>query len=174
MIKTKVKVTERTNPGKMRKMVEDLGGLGQIVLGVQGAQAAEAHPDSSLTVGELAAAHELGLGVPKRSWLVAWMDGNQDRMMRQARGAMSAIMSGRTTRERAFAKLGAGWVKELQENITSGKVTPALSPLTIARKGHGIPLFKTGKLVQSISFTMRLPKLSDKKARAAAAFALRG
>ena len=39
--------------------------------------------------------------------------------------------------------------------IKAGKVTPALSPKTIKRKGHDIPLIRTNKLVNSIQPTKK-------------------
>lgn len=173
MIRPKVTLKERTNPGAMRKFASDMGGLARITLGVQGAEAKEQHPESTYTVGELAAAHELGLGVQKRSWLVSWMDANQDAMMRQARSALSGVLAGRKTYRAAAAALGQDWVAGLQKNILDGKVTPPLADSTIARKGHGIPLLRTRKLVGAITFSLKVPRVSAAQARRAAAFALR-
>lgn len=173
MIGAKVKIKERTNPGAMKKFASDMGGLARITLGVQGAEARELHEDARMSVGELAAMHELGLGVQKRSWLVSWMDANQDAMLRQARSQLSAVMAGRKTYRAAAETLGSEWVAGLQKNIVGGHVTPKLAPSTVARKGHGIPLLASHKLKDSITFSLKLPRLSAVKARRAAAFALR-
>lgn len=165
----KTKVTER-GPG-FKRLYQELGGLATMSLGVQGQQALELYENTSTTVGEVAAIHELGLGNNvRRSWLSSWMDANEARLRKEARAALSGVMRGRISRKRAFVQLGEKWEGELRQNIEDGNIKPALSPTTIARKGHAIPLLETHKLKNAITYKLTLPKMNATEARRAAAW----
>lgn len=157
MFKVKTKVTE-TGPG-IGKLVERLGGLGHLTLGVQGKEAEANHPESELMVGQLAAVWELGLSPtgPRRSWLSSWIDANQTRMVREARAVYQDIIVGRISRKRGFEKLGYQWAKEIRENLAGGNVRPPLKPATIKLKGHAIPLYDTATLHNAIGYKVFLP-----------------
>lgn len=171
-MKYKTKVTER-GPG-FKRLYQELGGLAVMSLGVQDQKALELYPNTSTTVGEVAAIHELGLGNNvQRSWLSSWMDANEVRLRKEARAALSGVMRGRISRKRAFVQLGEKWEGELKQNIQDGNIEPPISPETAARKGHDIPLLETHKLKNAITYKLRLPRLSDGDARKAASWALR-
>ena len=159
-IKIKGSVKEK-GPG-FKKLYDQLGGIGTITLGVQGKEAKEKHSNSELTVGQIAAIHELGLGVPKRSWLVAWLDKNQTKMLAAARRAMVQVASGKKSRKKALQELGQDWVEQLQENIDfRGVDGPPLSETQKKRKGHGIPLLETGDLRDAITYKLYLPRFKN-------------
>ncbi len=160
MIRVRTKVTER-GPG-FSKLAANLGGASEITLGVQGKQAAEAHPNSELSVGQVAAVHELGLGkVPERSWLRSWMDVNAKLMVLEAAKSTQDIISGAASRKVASEKLAEHWVKALRQNIRDGKIKPALAASTKARKGHGIPLLESGAVMNGITGVVKLPALKS-------------
>jgi hypothetical protein len=134
-----------------KRALAALGPLGGVTLGVQGAKASAPHAGSTVSIGELAAIHELGLGVPERSWLRAWIDENQQMLLEDSKAAMQQVILGKLTKERALNVLGLKWVGAIQQRIADGAVTPALTPATVARKGSSVPLIDTGVLRASIT-----------------------
>lgn len=155
MIKTKVKITDKDNGYK--RLAAELGGMGTITLGVQGAEAEKMHP-SGAPVGQIAAAHELGLvpGAPQRSWLRSWMDSNEQRMLAEVQAQYKLVMQGKKTRNKALKELGYKWVEELRQNIDDRGITPPLAASTVKAKGHNIPLLDTGTLRNSITYKVFL------------------
>lgn len=156
MIRVKGKVVEK-GPG-FEKLIAELAG-GALFVGVQGDEAKMTHPNSDLSVGELAAVHELGLGVPERSWLRAWFDENNERIQAQTREALGRVARREVSRKRALEELGYGWVDEIRENIASGRIKPALSEETKRRKGHDIPLLESGTMMNAITFRLFLKQI---------------
>ncbi len=141
--------------------------MGAITVGVQGEDAAKIHtadlgviaPGAGrITVGDLAKVHELGLGVPRRSWLVDWMDENKSTMSRETRTAMKAVLSGKRTRKDALAKLGYDWTKAVRDRMAAGGVKPPISAETAERKGHNTPLVETFDLHNHVTYRVFLPK----------------
>jgi hypothetical protein len=148
-----------------RKLVKELAG-GEITVGVLGQKAEEPHPDSELTVGQLAAVHELGLGVPERSWLRSWIDGNQRRIEQLSEQVWENISSGRLSRKVALEQMAATLVQEIQENVLQGGITPPLAESTITRKGHDTPLVDTKTLVSAIDYELKLKQIKSVHDRA--------
>lgn len=149
-----------TDPG-FRRMIGELGEMGSVVIGVQGAEAAKTY-DNGLTVGQNAAMHELGTGgMVERSWLRAWMDQNAPRLYAETKTAMQQVLAGQKSRKQALQDLGYEWTKQVRARIEAGQVTPPLAASTIARKGHSIPLWDSGKLAAAISYTIFLPLLKS-------------
>lgn len=154
MIRVKTKVTDKDMGFK--KLAAELSGAGTITLGVQGKEAEETHGDGPLTVGQVAAIHELGIRVPERSWLRSWMDVQETRMMSDMARAYQQVIKGQKSRKAAMADVGYQWVVELRDNIRSGKIRPALAAATVARKGHHTPLLDGGQLMNSITYKLYL------------------
>lgn len=152
----RTKVTDRDVGYK--KMVESLQGLGQLTLGVMGEKAEAKHPNSELMVGEVAAIHELGLGVPKRSWLAAWIDAHQREMIADAAAAYQDVIAGRLSRKKAFESLGLKWTTAIRHFLVSGQVTPPIKPITAKLKGHNIPLIDTYAIHNAITYKVFLPR----------------
>lgn len=159
-----VKITD-SDPG-FRRLAGELGEMGSVVIGVQGEEAAQAHPGGSLTVGQLAAAHELGLvpGAPPRSWLRAFMDANVDRLKAETASELRLVLSGGKTRKQALQDLGYKWTAEIRDRIWRGEVQPALKASTVQRKrGEWRPLLDTGTLMNSITYRVFVPNLKSIK-----------
>ncbi len=169
-VRTSVKDVDRG----YKRVAEAMGEMGHVTLGVQGEEAEAQHPNSNLTVGELAAAHELGLvpGAPQRSWLRKWMDANQKRMANEARAALQAVIRGEKSRNQALIALGFKWTTELREQFWNGTIKPALKASTIARKGGETrPLLDSATVANAITYKVFLPMLKsirDTAQRAAA------
>lgn len=160
MLRTKVTVTDRDLGYK--KLVSQLGEMGHVTLGVQGDEAEQIHPTAGIPIGQLAAAHELGLvpGAPARSWLRSWIDSNEARLGAETKAALQEVMAGRKTRNKALQELGYKWTAELRDNIWKGNIKPALSAITIARKGGETrPLLDTYTLMNTITYRLFLPQI---------------
>jgi hypothetical protein len=108
------------------------------------------HPNSQLSVQEIALIHELGLGVPERSWLRAWFDENASRVKADMAQAAADVKNG-FSKAAALTNMGNGWVDDIQTRILSGGVRPALAASTIERKGGiATPLLETGTLASAV------------------------
>lgn len=108
------------------------------------------HPKAKIPIAELAATHELGLGLPQRSFLRAWFDTNERFVRLLMRRYWIDVSAGRMTSAQAFEQIGKQIEKAIQAYIAQGKVTPPLAPATIARKGHDVPLLETATLMRHI------------------------
>src|SRR5689334_1289642 len=71
---------------------------------------AEQHRDSDLTVADVAAFHEFGLGVPRRSFIGDWFDLNQAQCQEWAAKGLQGYIKGTLTREKMISQLGARMV----------------------------------------------------------------
>ena len=125
-------------------------------VGVFGANASGKHEGTSRTVGEIAAAHEFGLGnVPQRSWLRGTMATRRAQIAVALREICIAAIKGKGDASNMMAQLAqaaAGWCKE---RIASG-IAPELSPRYLPRKlakypGATTPLIASGQLRGSIA-----------------------
>jgi hypothetical protein len=155
----KVTITDRDRGFK--KLAASLGEMGQVTIGVQGKEAEARHPESEdITLGELAALHELGLGGQRaRSWCRAWMDENEARMVRETAAQFRAVLARTQTRNAALIKLGYEWTADMQKRMDDGRVTPPISAETAARKGHAKPLIDTYALRNAVTYRVWLPQV---------------
>lgn len=146
-----------------RKLMGSLGEMGTLTIGVQGQEAERKHPESNLTIGELARMHELGQGVPKRSFITAWFDQNEPRLIRQTKQAVERVLRRQTTRKVELAGLGYLWTDEIRRHIDANEVAgPALAASTQRRKGHGIKLLGfTYALRNSITYKLFMPQIKS-------------
>lgn len=164
--RVKVSVSDK-GPG-FGVLAAELAGA-EIRIGVQDEDAAKKHPTRGVTIGELAARHEMGLGMPERSFLRSWFDQNRDRTVRELASAEQQIIKG-GSRKKIFERLGFIWTDEIRRNIASGKVRPVLKASTIRRKGHDTPLLETATLVNNVKFKLFLAQaksIKDPKQREA-------
>lgn len=151
----------RDNDKGFAELMGSLGEMGTITIGVQGAEANAKHPESSLTLGELAQMHELGTGgMPERSFIRSWLDKNSRRMVSEMAAAVKEVLARKTSRRKAMIEIGYGWVEEVRENIDHNHVTgPDLAASTVARKGHNTKLLGfTYALRNAITYKLFLPQ----------------
>lgn len=103
-----------------------------------------------VTVGEVAGWAEFGIGQPRRSWLVDWIEANGSALAERTRIETRAIIEGRRTKAQALGRLGL-WIQgEIQQRISNG-VAPPNAQATIDRKGSSTPLIDTNQLRSSIA-----------------------
>lgn len=127
-----------------------------VAVGVQNPEAAEAHPNSDLTVGELAAVHEFGSGlVPSRSFVRSTFDDNRSKYEQALKKSGREILKNRLTNvEGPLLRVGEVAKKDMVRKIEAG-IPPALSAATAAKKGSDLPLVDTGTLIDSITAKVR-------------------
>jgi hypothetical protein len=121
---------------------------------------------SGITVAELAAIHEFGLGnVPERSFIRSFFDGHEKEIsamfLRLMKAEMlRAIRTGKPIADNAkrkiLEKIGLWMVREIQMRIANGDITPPLDSKTVERKGSSTPLIDTGQLRSSITHETEL------------------
>ena len=124
-------------------------------VGVYGDLAAQKHKDSPrATVGEIAAAHEFGAGVPLRSWMRAPIKAHEDVIAKGLIQVGAAMFRGGNPEQmmRQLVLRAAGWCKEA---ITAG-ISPPLNAKYLARKlakypGATTPLIASSQFLGSIA-----------------------
>ena len=143
---------------QMRRLKKDLqvGVIGSKAAKPHGAKAAkrpkgeepesETAPAPTITTADIALWHELGLGVPQRSWLRAWFDGNTRKLIRKAQESFKK----KGVNAKGLNLLGLWIVGEIQQRIADG-IRPSNAESTIARKGSSKPLIDTGQFRTSIT-----------------------
>ena len=119
-------------------------------VGVIGPKAEAAHAGGPLTTAEIAEIHEIGAGVPRRSWLVDWVEENRKEIARVMRALSTKTLLGKLAPKVATAQLGVWAVGSIQERIAN-RIPPPLAEATIKRKGSSVPLIDQGQLRQSIT-----------------------
>ena len=120
----------------------------EISAGVVGDKASEIYPDSDLSVGEVAAIHELGIGVPKRSFIRRPVDRSARKIQRKIHKEMIAVIKGK--QPSAAAKDISDFIAEIMRDAVDKGVPPPLAPSTVAKKGHSWQLVDSGKLRAAI------------------------
>ncbi len=126
-------------------------------VGVFGDAAAEKHKDGNgATVGQIANAHEFGLGPPARSWARGTIDANKSKIEGALIKAFENVIIKRTmTMDQAMLQIGLGVAGLAQERVTSN-IPPALSPRYLKRKllaypGATTALIASGQFRASIT-----------------------
>jgi hypothetical protein len=132
-------------------------GLPSGVVGVYGDLAAQKHKDSPrAAVGQIAAAHEFGLGyAPMRSWMRRTFTEHKEQVTRGLEKICVAAITGESDPRLMMQQLtlaAAGWCKQ---TIIAG-IPPALKPDYLKRKlarypGATTPLIASGQMLGSIA-----------------------
>lgn len=108
------------------------------------------------TLAELAAVHEYGTEdgrIPERSFLRTTFDDQREQMVELGKKLVDAVLTGRMTTEQALGLLGAKLASAVKARII-GRVPPPNKPATIERKGSDKPLIDTGRLLNSITWSV--------------------
>jgi hypothetical protein len=112
------------------------------------------HGSGPMTVAEIAALHEFGLGVPRRSMLAATFELNAAKYSDAMRKIGNGVTTGRIDVRRGLDLLGIMVVGDVQKRIAAG-IAPPNSPRTIKQKGSSIPLIATGQMRQALDHEVR-------------------
>ena len=125
-------------------------------VGVIGDRALEIHEGTDLTIGDIANAHEFGVGhVPERSWLRETIDANKARIQKGLQRQAALVASGKMTPRLALGRTGAFIAGLCQQRIADG-IAPPLSEKYLPRKlakfpGAETPLIASGQFRSSIT-----------------------
>lgn len=113
----------------------------RVSIGIHEEEGSQIHPNATdgETVSEIGYDHEMGVGVPRRSWLRDWVD--------------QKLEPGDFLKDLPldFApELARRCEASITERVRSGKIPPPNSPKTIAAKGHDKTLIETETMVNAI------------------------
>lgn len=147
-----VKDTKSSAYEKLLAATKRNAGL-RLRVGVIGDGASKPHEGAEgLTVAEIAAKHELGLGVPERSFIRAWVDQNRARLDEEMRRVLARVFKGDITWEQAAPLLGARYAGEIQQFIADNKVKPPSTDRTNQLKGSTTTLIDSGQLRSAVTY----------------------
>jgi hypothetical protein len=137
---------------RLAALLRTIATVPDVRVGIIGSEAAEQHAESGggQTVAEVAAQHELGAGVPRRSWLRDWVSEQQSGFIRTHWVKALQALAADGNHALHLGRLGAYFVGDIKQRIARG-ILPPNSPATIARKGSSKPLIDTGQLRNSIT-----------------------
>jgi len=111
--------------------------------------------ENGADIADVAMWNELGTArSPPRPFLRQSVDGNASRISAMCKAQLKAVASGEKTAKGALQALGAMQKGLIQDTIRSGDFAPN-APSTVKRKKSSKPLIDTGRMRQSVSFTIR-------------------
>lgn len=138
-----------------------VGKRAKITIGIHGAEGDAIHDDATfaedgalepgraLTVAEVGAFHEFGLGVPQRSFIRAWFDESVEKNRELLRSQLALVVAGKLPLETALERVALKCEADVKRRIRN-RIPPPLAPETVRRKGSSVPLIDTGQLRASI------------------------
>ncbi len=136
--------------------VAELQGL-NLTVGIHGDEGE--HEGGGLTVAQLAAIHEFGVGVPERSFLRSGLRASRQRIAKNMALAGERVLDLSLEPKQALGLVGEDLVGEIKRRIRDREIAQDLADATIARKertdvrsGFGTgALLDTGQLINSIT-----------------------
>lgn len=144
--------------GGYKRLLENIyrGEKPKINVGILAKDGAKQHEEGSeLTIADIAAIHEYGLGdAQERSFLRAWFDAYQPQIKEAIKRQMQAVVSGKLDKYKALEQLGAWMSGQIQQFMAANMVKPPTSEETNKRKGSSVTLIDQGILRSSISFSI--------------------
>ncbi len=125
-----------------------------VTVGIHNDDGAQEHSDG-LTIAEVGAFHEFGLGNnPRRSFIADWADENRAKHTRFIGVVLKDYLVGKhATIDQASELVGIQFQGEIQRRIAQTPADwPELKQETIDRKGSSKPLIDTGALRGAITY----------------------
>lgn len=149
----RVRVKDHGYNALMARMAGAARKRGVVTVGIHEAEGSAPEGDSGLSVAEIAALHELGLGgQEERSFIRAYVDENEAEINEDLQKIVRGLVKGTvSTTEQGLERFGLKTVGGMQKRISDGGVHPEDKPATVARKGSSIPLLDDGILRSSIT-----------------------
>ena len=157
--RARVKVIKRDRGwDKIRKQIKQDPLI--IAVGIQGkeALAKAGGEEDGLTVAEVAAVNEFGMGVPERSFLRSTIDAGEAKYKGLLRGIGNATVAGKITLVRGAKIVGEVVVGDVKQSIADG-IPPPNAESTIVAKGSSTPLIRTGQMRGSVTSKVTASKL---------------
>jgi hypothetical protein len=128
----------------------------EVSVGVHSADGSEVEEGSDLTVAEIAAIHEFGLGVPERSWLRDFVDENREQLSGMLATTALQIAKG-VNQDTAMNRFGLAVVGMVKKRIVAG-IEPGLAESTKLEKmrvtggnAKDTPLIRFGQFISAIA-----------------------
>lgn len=135
-----------------KKLLRNVQHTGYVRVGILGDLAEDLCGEfGQLTIGELAAIHEFGLGVPQRSFIADYVDESIADIKNTIGKISKKIIRLEMDPSLALDVLGMYIEGQIKARIAKG-IDPPNAPSTIARKGSSKPLIDTGQLRSSITY----------------------
>ena len=138
-----------------KKRLANLKRPAHVTVGVHADDGAEPDGDSGITVAEVAAIHEFGLGVTERSWLRDFVAQNRAQLLQMLRDQAKRVVLGADA-AREMDRFGLVVVGMVKERIIAG-IDPPLAPQTLVQKlaitgaPKETPLVLFGQFISSIA-----------------------
>lgn len=155
MAKAKSKVIDKDRGAKKRVAnIKKLEKPVTLTVGIHAQEGAAIEEGSGKTIAEIGSIHEFGEGnMPERSFIGAYEDENEERIMGQIRKALDAAAAGRIEINRGLGIIGEKAVDGIIARIRA-HIPPALSKARIKQKRQNAdtPLIDDGQLVSSITY----------------------
>lgn len=107
-----------------------------------------------IALKDLAAIHELGLGVPKRPFIEPPLKENRRKYVLYVGKQITPVIRKRKSFDKVWQELGTIAVMDIQKYMITASFTP-LAASTIKRKGSSKPLIETGQMRQSITYKVK-------------------
>lgn len=112
-----------------------------------------------VTVGEVARAHELGRGVPRRSMLKATLKRRRPQIRQLQAEVADAVIAGRVGPRQGLALLGEGVLTQIKDRMVKG-ISPPLARSTKESKANATasgarkdtPLIRWGVMLNSVRY----------------------
>lgn len=148
---------DKTELDKVAARVAELRGL-VVTVGIHGDEGD--HEGDGLTVAQLAAIHEFGIGVvPERSFLRSTVRAERRKIAKNMALAAERVIEGKLTPKKALGLVGEDLVGKIKSRIVNRQIPQDLADATIKRKersnvrsGFGTgALIDTGQLLNSIT-----------------------
>jgi phage gpG-like protein len=114
---------------------------------------ANGHSSTQADLVRIAAIHEFGApnaNIPERSFLRSTYDANVDKLKKIKDEESTRILAGQSTMRKSLGRIGEWMATQIKLKIKSN-IPPALSEMTIAKKGSDVALIDSGQLIQSIT-----------------------
>lgn len=140
-----VKVDDR----RLRALLRAVDRLPSVRVGVLDSSPSRDGGPSNAQIG---AWHELGAGVPRRSWLRDYVNPRASEIRSDLKKAVRAAAAGDDPNI-AFGRIGAKHVGGIQSRI-SNRIPPPLAQSTVEQKGSNVPLIDTGQFRTSITWDL--------------------
>ena len=160
----KVQITDKTSVKDWKRVFGS--DKASVKIGVLGPNAESKPEGSKISVAEIAAIHEFGLGgMPERSFLRSYFDANMADLLDKTKKLMArvisaAVHSGKAlpegTQRQILATIGEYAKAKIQERIANNEIKPPTSEKTNARKGSSVTLIDSGQLRSSVSYEVDL------------------
>ena len=160
-------MTIREKDHGSEELIRRMGQRALLKVGVMGSEAAAKKnvrlSDGSVvstgeTVADIATYHELGLGVPKRSFIADCVDEDEESIKNRLRESARKVLEGGSLKLE-ISLLGAEIQGAIQERIANG-IAPELADATIDRKGSSVPLVDTGQLKSSVTWDAEITQVA--------------